>query len=255
MQRHELAQALTDILQELDAGYAPSRQLIQQQIDALPAQEQAQEQGLQGQQTQAFNDITNGARDKGIGFSGIPLSEQAKYTAGTFLPAVANLKTSVNNQKTSLLGSLNDSSQDQLKTALGLQSTQQAQDFQQQQADRAAAAAAASNNSLASLFGGGQSAPAAADPYAAVDKQGAANAIVNLLKTNNVGTLANTISAIKASANNGNLYDKYKLELLGQYGTASPYAPLISKAMTFKPAVANAPIPVLASPSQARITF
>jgi hypothetical protein len=167
-----LAQALSDIIQSLDAGYAPSRQLIQSQVDALPQQEQAQQQGLQAQANQSYNDITNAARDKGMGFSGIPIAEQAKYNATTFLPAVANLQSSMNNQKTSLLGALNTSNQDELKTAMGIQQNQQQIDATN--AARAAAtraSAASSGGSLASLFGGGAAQQQAAAKPAMTPKQ------------------------------------------------------------------------------------
>lgn len=226
-----MAQALSDILSELDAGYAPSKQLINQQIDALPDQEASQQAGLDATQQQAFTGITNSARDKGIGFSGIPISEQATYTGGTYLPAVANLKTSINNQKTSLLGALNSTNQDELNAALGQQNTEAAQDFQTQQAAAANAAANASSAQLASLFGGTAStAPTAADPYAAVDKNNANTAVKSLLATNNTGTISKTIQAISSSANNGNLYDKYKLELLQSLAGNSQYGPLLTKA-------------------------
>jgi hypothetical protein len=228
-----VAQSLQDIIQSLDAGYAPSRQLINQQIDALPAQEQAQQAGLDATQKNAFDQITNGARDRGIGFSGIPLGEQAQYTASTYLPAVANLKTGMAGQKTSLLDALNQSGLAEQNAALGIQQNQQQMDFQREQAAAAQRASAASSQQLASLFGGGGQAPAApADPYAAIDKQNATNAIVGLLKTNNAATVAKTIAAIGASARNGNIYDQYKLALLKQYQNGSPYAGLINGAIS-----------------------
>jgi len=254
-----LAQSLSDIVSSLDAAYAPSRQLIQQQVDALPAAADAQIQGLQGQQSQAFNDITNGARDRGIGFSGIPLSEQAKYTAGTFLPAVANVRASQNSQKTSLLDALNNIGIDQQKTALGVQQQQEQQDFQREQADRAAQAArdaaAASASQLGSLFGGGQQ--TAPDAYASLgsQKQNAANAIVSLLKTNDPALINNTLTAITKSANNGNLYDKYKLDLINMYKSQSGYGPLLQKALSYMPTGGGGGLSVgVAQPTQ-RITF
>lgn len=150
-----MAQALSDIISSLDAGYAPSRALIQQQIDALPAQQDAQQQGLQAQASQSYDDITNAARDKGIGFSGIPISEQAKYNATTFLPAVANLKTSTNNQKTSLLDALNQSNLTEQNAGQSILAHQQDLDAQNAATAAANKQAEASQAGLASLFAPG----------------------------------------------------------------------------------------------------
>lgn len=245
-------QALSDIINELDANYAPSRQLIQQQVDALPQQEQAQQQGLQAQADQAYGDITNAARSRGIGFSGIPIGEQAKYNATTFLPAVANLKTSMNNQKTSLLDSLNQTNLDEQKTALGQYNTEVQNDIAQRAAEAQAAAANASNAAWGSLLGGGQAPATAAPPadkYSSINKQQAANAIVGLLKTNNAGIVSNTLKAIQASAAHGNLYDQFKLELINGYlspqasGYNKNYANLIKSAQNFRPAAARPAAP------------
>lgn len=155
-----MAQAIDDILKELDAGYNPQRQAINDQIAQLQPQADQQIQGLKAQQSNAFNDITNGARDRGMGFSGIPIDEQAKYTAGTFLPAVANVQQSVNTTKNSLLDSLNNVNLDQRKTAYGIQNNQQTLEQQAAQAAQARAdalaaqkAANAGASGLAGLFG------------------------------------------------------------------------------------------------------
>lgn len=153
-----MAQALEDIIKELDASYAPSRQLINQQIDAIPTQADAQVAGLNSQKDQAFNDITDGARSRGIGFSGIPLAEQAKYTSSEFLPAVAKVRQAATDQKTSLLDALNKSSQEQRGQAYSVRESQlnrdqQAAQFAQEQA-AARARAAGTASPLGALFGG-----------------------------------------------------------------------------------------------------
>src|SRR5688572_31281615 len=89
-----LARTLDEILQEIDAGYNPQRQSIQTRLDALPAQADAEIAGLKATQEQAFGDILGGARDRGMGFSGVPLAEQSRYTASQFLPAVARVRQS-----------------------------------------------------------------------------------------------------------------------------------------------------------------
>lgn len=237
---------------QLDASYNPSRQLINQQISALPSQSDAQIAGLKATQADSFNQIQQGAQDRGLGFSGIPLADQAKYTASTFLPAVAQVQQSQNQNQNTLLGALNNLGIDQTKTANGIQAQQVQNDIAQQQADAAARAAAASSNALGGLFDSGAQPPAptqtstTTDPYAKVDKQGAANAIVSLLKTNNAGLVNQTMKAIQSSASNGNLYDQYKLALINSYlnnkGTAynNTYANLIRSAQTYKAPAAPA---------------
>lgn len=89
-----------------------------------------------------------------------------------------------------------------------------------------AANSGAVSPSLNSLLGG-DSSSSGTDPQ----QQQAANALVSLFKTNNVGTVASTINAIKKSASFGNAYDKTKLTLLNQYLTNSPYGALIKKAL------------------------
>jgi len=148
-----MARGLDEILRELDASYNPQKQSINERIAALPAQADAEIEGLKGQQTQAFDDILSGARSRGLGFSGIPLGEQAKYTSSQFLPAVARVRTSQNENQRSLSDALNSINLDQNKYAQTLRQTeldreQQERQFQQQL--RASQAAAAMPS-----FGGG----------------------------------------------------------------------------------------------------
>lgn len=228
-----MAQDLSTIIQGLDAGYAPSRQLIQSQIDALPDQEQSQEQGLQAQANQSYQDITNQARDKGMGFSGIPIQEQAQYNASSFLPAVANLKTSTNNTKTSLLDALNQSNLAEQNAGQSI--LQHQQDLDAQNAATAAAnnQAAAQQASFGSLFSTPTAPAAPADPYASIDKNGANTAIKQLLSTNDPQLIGKTTQAISKSASNGNVYDQYKLELLNELQKDSSYGQLIGKAAPY----------------------
>jgi hypothetical protein len=221
-----VARSLDQIIAELDTTYNPQRQSIQNQIGQLAPQQQAQEQGLEAQKTDAFDSIVSGARQRGIGFGGIPLGEQAKYTASSYLPALANLKQSFNQQRTGLGDALNN---------LGIQQNQYAQQIRQAELDRdetarqfneahaaaarAAAAQSAASNSWLGALGGGQSPRAAASPAASrVDPlhQRAYNAVQDLLGTNNKALIQKTYAAINKSAGYGNAYDKVKLQLLSQ---------------------------------------
>ena len=94
--------SLQQVLSELDSVYNPQIDSLRTRQAAIPGQIQAEEQGLQAKQETAFGDILNGARRRGMGFSGIPLGEQAKYTATEFLPALARMKQSAREQAMSL---------------------------------------------------------------------------------------------------------------------------------------------------------
>lgn len=136
-----MAQDLGSIMQSLDAGYNPQRQLINDQIGQLPSQAASQTAGLQAQQNTAFDSITRGAQDRGMGFSGIPLQEQARYTSDNYLPAVAKVQESQNNAKTSLTDALNNVNQQQRTQAYGMQNDQLNREQQQAQFDASQAAA------------------------------------------------------------------------------------------------------------------
>jgi hypothetical protein len=151
-----MARELSDILKELDASYAPQHQSIQQQIDALPAQADAQISGLQGQQDQAFKDILSGAQSRGLGFSGIPLGEQAQYTSSQFLPAVAKVREAQNQGRTSLTDALNNINLDQNKYAQGIRQSELDREEQIRQFnEKLAADKAAAANTFNPSYGGG----------------------------------------------------------------------------------------------------
>lgn len=86
--------SLDQVLAELGTAYNPQIDLIRKQQSLIPEEIAGEEQGLQAKQAQSFEDIVSGARRRGIGFSGIPLAEQARYTSTEFLPALARLKQS-----------------------------------------------------------------------------------------------------------------------------------------------------------------
>lgn len=233
-----MAQTLDQIIASLGSVYDPQIQSVQAQRAGLADQRSNDVAALQGQQTNAFNDILNGARSRGTGvaFGGIPLGDQAKYTATTYLPALANLYTSYNTKDSSLQDALNSINENRYNNANSQYQFQVNQDLQnaqlaeqkrqfdanlaeqqrQDEINRQAAAAAASGANY-SFGGGGSAAPAApaakADPYAKIDKNGAANAVNALLRTNNVALINQTYNAIKQSAAYGNLYDQYKMQL------------------------------------------
>lgn len=97
-----MATSFSKILAEVQSKSNPQRQSILKQISAIPGQQKAQESSLVAMKDQAYDDILSGARQRGLGFSGIPLGEQAQYNATQFAPAVANLKSGFNDRRSSL---------------------------------------------------------------------------------------------------------------------------------------------------------
>jgi hypothetical protein len=148
-----LARDIADIIKELDAGYDPGRQLVQKKLAEAPAAFQAQEAGLKAQEQDYFdNTILTGARQRGMGFSGIPEGERARYGATQYMPAVAKLKTSQNDYQGSLTSALNDINLDQRKTAMGIRQTELDREEQQRQFNETLAA---QERARASSGGGG----------------------------------------------------------------------------------------------------
>lgn len=230
--------SLQQVLSELDTVYNPQIESVRKRQALIPGQIKSEEAGLQAKQTQAFDDILGGARRRGLGFSGIPLGEQARYTSTEYLPTLARLRQSGREQAMSLEDAI-----------LGIQERRgtQAQGIYQAEQDRALAArqAAAQQASLRSLFNtpppASKPATPKVDAYANVNKGNANNAIHALLNSGNLGLIQKTIAAITKSAQAGNLYDKYKLELLdavtrGDNNAAydPSYAKLLRDAATYK---------------------
>jgi hypothetical protein len=158
-----LATSLEQILKEIDAGYNPQRKALQQRLDALPGQAEAEISGLKATQDQAFQDILGGARDRGMGFSGVPIAEQSRYTASQFLPAVARVRQSQNETRMGLFDALNNVNLDQRKFASGLYQQNLDRAEQQRQFDaqlaaqrRAATQQSSVYNGLFGPQGGGQ---------------------------------------------------------------------------------------------------
>lgn len=96
------ARTLSQIIAELNPTFQPQVKSLQERANLIPGQIKAEESGLQAKQGEAFDSILGGARQRGLGFAGIPLGEQAKYTATEYLPALARLRQSGREQAMSL---------------------------------------------------------------------------------------------------------------------------------------------------------
>lgn len=91
----------------LDQTNTQQQAAIDAQIAGLAPQQAAQQASLDQAKVNAFKDITNSANSKGVLFSGVPIDQQSTYVGTKYLPAVANLQTSFNNQKTAFTNTKN----------------------------------------------------------------------------------------------------------------------------------------------------
>ncbi len=218
-----MAQSLDSILGELNASYDPSRKAINDRIAGLAGQEQADIAGLQGQQKQAFDDITQDAIGRGTFYGGAPIQEQQKYTSTAFLPAVAKLKGQYRGDRLSLVESLNGINLDAAKTANATRQSFMDREYQRQkdEADRAEArrATAAQATSFRDFLGGagGQTQPVQNNQASNTDqamKNAAVDDVKSVLKNNNAGQLTRYYKAISTSAARGNPKDQLKLQAM-----------------------------------------
>lgn len=158
-------QSYDDIYGGLASQYDPQSSLVNTQLADLPRQQAAQQASLDQAKVNAFKDITNQSNSRGVLFSGVPIDQQATYTGTKYLPAVANMTTAFNNQKTGLLGSLNTINANRMTTARGIQSQQQANLTAYQKAQEDAAYKQAQLNlGYARLGASSSRATAAVDP-------------------------------------------------------------------------------------------
>lgn len=174
-----MARSLQQVMAELDPYYAGSKTAVQTQLDAAPVQQEAELSGLDAKLGQANDNILSAARSRGLGFSGIPVAEQAKYAATDYAPAVANLKGKYVTQKNTLTEALNSLGRDQMTQGQSIFDAEQQRDLAQQQlneqkrqfdmqlaeskaqAARAAAASGGGSYSFGGLGGGSGASPAA----------------------------------------------------------------------------------------------
>lgn len=143
-----MARSLDQILSELNSVYNPQISSVRKRQSMIPGQIKSEEAGLQAKQGQAFNDILGGARQRGLGFSGIPLAEQAKYTSTEFLPAMARLRQTGREQAMGLEDAILGIQERRGTMAQQIRQQELDRDFAREQARRASA----QQTSLAGLF-------------------------------------------------------------------------------------------------------
>lgn len=140
-------QDLNTLIGQYQNTLAPQQAVLDTQITANDTSGAQQTQGLDAKKDTAFKGITQAANDRGGYFSGFAPNEQATYTAGTYLPALASLQSTIASTRSNLLGKKADLTSQGNSSALGefntektnLQKWQEAQDAQAH-ADAAAAA-------------------------------------------------------------------------------------------------------------------
>lgn len=210
-----IARSLDAIVQELDAGYNPSRQAINDKVAGLPAQYAAEEAGLKAQEKDYFtNTIVGGARERGVAFGGIPEGERAQYGASTFLPALARLKTSQTEQQGSLMESLNSLNREQRGQAQGIYQGELDRDEQIRQFNAAQAASERQAAALRKAMATPTLTPPQAGTSPDANKQKAMLDVQGMLARRGTPSYYQELMAINKSAGYGNAYDKAKLELL-----------------------------------------
>lgn len=224
-----MARSFDQIYAELGSAYDPSAQLVQQQINAIPASTDALVKQAEAKKDQAFDQILGGARRRGMGFSGIPLQEQAVYASTEFAPAIANVKSQAENRRVSLLEALNSMNRERRSQAQSIFDTEQNRAFaerefqekirqfnEQQAAARAAASGGAGGGGGGSLGAGaylGGGAPGGGG--GGNDMKAKASAAVNsMLQRRSDPSFYRELVAINKSAGYGNAMDQAKLELL-----------------------------------------
>jgi hypothetical protein len=130
---------LAQIISELNPTFQPQVQSLEDRANLLPGQIASEESALGAKKDQAYEDIVSGARRRGLGFSGVPLGEQAKYAATDYAPALARLRQSGQERAYSLQDAILGINE--RRDTLGQQIYQQEQE--RDASERAAKAAAA----------------------------------------------------------------------------------------------------------------
>lgn len=147
------ARTLAQIISELNPTFQPQVKSLEARANLIPGQIASEESALGAKKDQAYEDIVSGARRRGLGFSGIPLGEQAKYAATDYAPALARLRQSGQERAYSLQDAILGINE--RRDTLGQQIYQTEQDRAAQERQARASAAAAASPSLGNLFGGG----------------------------------------------------------------------------------------------------
>ena len=117
---------LQDLIGTIGQSVQPQQQLLDQQIIQNDQSGAAQVAGLDATKNKAFGQIEQGAQNKGMFFSGFTPDEQADYTATSYLPALANLQSTIASVRGNLIGQKNALNTDVFNKAFDTQNQDQA---------------------------------------------------------------------------------------------------------------------------------
>lgn len=95
---------LNKLIKTIGQSVNPQKKLIDSDIAANNQSGADQVAGLNNAKNLEFGNIEQLAQDKGQFFSGFSPDEQAKYTGSTYLPALANLQSTIAQTRSGLLG-------------------------------------------------------------------------------------------------------------------------------------------------------
>lgn len=95
---------LNSLVNEIGAAYKPQQALLDTDISNAEKFNTQAVAGVDAAKTGAFGQIEQGAQNKGMFFSGFSPDAQAQYTAGTYLPKLAELQQTLAQTRSSLLG-------------------------------------------------------------------------------------------------------------------------------------------------------
>lgn len=101
-------QSLAKISSSLNPAYKASKNVVNQQINALPEKYDAQRAAINAERGQGFNAINNQATGRGGSFSGVPVDEQATYLSTKYLPGMQTADYQENEEGLTLQGMLAD---------------------------------------------------------------------------------------------------------------------------------------------------
>lgn len=124
---------LDQVMAELGSVYDPLAGQLQTQQAQIGTNEADQEKGLAAKQSQAFDQILGQARQRGLGFSGIPVGEQYKYNATDYMPALANMQTQAKQQQSDLTTAILNLNKDRRTQAQSIYDTGNQQDLAERQ--------------------------------------------------------------------------------------------------------------------------
>lgn len=95
-------QSLSDIVNEMSPSRQGQLDVINKRRENIAQQTQAQQKGLEYAKTNSFNQINNQMTGRGLSFSTIGADDMSRYLGEKYLPALAQLEASQNEQNLNL---------------------------------------------------------------------------------------------------------------------------------------------------------